>query len=85
VGKEAWCRSQGILRSTLNSCLVRVQRAEAALASPVASGFIAVHPPRSAAPVSGELRLALGGEVQVHGLDLAGVIMVLRALREDRS
>ena len=41
--KEAWCRSQGILRSALFSCLYRVEES-----SPSPTGFIEVKPARSA-------------------------------------
>lgn len=83
--KAAWCRSQGVLCSTLHSCLVRVQQPEVAASSPAASGFIAVLPPRPAEPASGDLCMEIGPEVRVLGLDLAGVVSVLRALRVGRT
>jgi hypothetical protein len=83
--KAAWCRSQGVLCSTLHSCLVRVQHPAVAAPSPSASGFIAVLPPRPAEPTSGDLCLEIGSEVRVLGLDLPGVVAVLRALRVGRT
>ena len=44
------------------------------------SGFIAMHPPALVAV--GEVRIELGDGVQILGLDLAGVVAVLRGLRE---
>ena len=82
--QAAWCRSQGIAKWTLKSCLARVKLPGSDLNRPQAvravSGFIAVHPP---AMVSvGEMRIDLGGGAQILGLDLAGVVAVLRGLRE---
>lgn len=37
--KEAWCRSQGILRSTLQSCMIRIEERGS-----VPAGFIEVKP-----------------------------------------
>jgi hypothetical protein len=42
-------------------------------------GFIAVHPPALVAV--GEVRIELGDGVQILGLDVAGVVAVLRGLR----
>jgi hypothetical protein len=87
ASKAAWCRSQGIEKWTLKSSLARVQRAESGpsrsrsgLALP---GFIAVHPPveMEVVPVR-EVRIELGGGAQICGLDVDGVIAVLRGLRE---
>lgn len=83
--KAAWCRSQDVLCSTLHSCLVRVQQPDVAAPSPVASGFIAILPPRPAESASGDLCLEIGSEVRVLGLDLPGVVAVLRALRVGRT
>jgi hypothetical protein len=80
--KAAWCRSQGVLCSTLHSCLARIQPSEVAVPSPASSGFIAVQPPCPAEPASGELCLEIGSDVRVRGLDLPGLVAVLRALRE---
>jgi len=44
------------------------------------SGFIEVHPP--AMDAVGEVRIELGGGAQILGLDLAGVVAVVRGLRE---
>ena len=82
--QAAWCRSQGIAKWTLKSCLARVNRPESAVSQPrsvgAVSGFIAVHPPVVVAV--GEVRIELGDGVQIFGLDLAGVVAVLRGLRE---
>jgi hypothetical protein len=83
--KAAWCRSQGVLCSTLHSCLVRNERSEVAVPSPGSSGFIAVQPPCPAEPASGELCLEIGSDVRVLGLDLPDLIAVLGALREGRA
>jgi hypothetical protein len=44
--KEGWCRERGLLRSSLESCLIRVMQAEAA----GRAGFIAVTPYPSGLP-----------------------------------
>ena len=81
--KSAWCRSQGIIGTTLESCLVRIRRADAQVRS---SGFIAVHPPRMfVREAVSAVRIELGGGVQILGLTLAEVALVLRDLREERS
>ena len=81
--QAAWCRSQGIAKWTLKSCLARVNRPELALCRPrsvgAVSGFIAVHPP--AVVAAGEVRIELGGGAQIVGLDLAGVVAVMLGLR----
>lgn len=91
ASKAAWCRSQGIEKWTLKSSLARVQRAETGLSrsrSGVAlPGFIAVHPPVEvevpvAAMPTGEMRIELGGGAHILGLNVAGVVAVLRGLRE---
>jgi hypothetical protein len=82
--QAAWCRSQGIAKWTLKSCLARVKVPESDLSRPrsvgAVSGFIAVHPPAMVAV--GEVRIDVGGGAQILGLDLAGVVAVLRGLRE---
>ena len=82
--QASWCRSQGIAKWTLKSCLARVKLPGSDLNRPRAvravSGFIAVHPPVMVAV--GEMRIDLGGGAQILGLDLAGVVAVLRGLRE---
>jgi hypothetical protein len=83
--KTAWCRSAGIVSKTLHSCVMRVKRSEAAAVRSVASGFIVVHPPRAAALIAGDLRIELGDGTRILGLDLVGVVTVLRGLREGRS
>jgi hypothetical protein len=77
--KEAWCRSQGILRSALMSCLYRVEAHD-----PAAVGFIEVKPaPLQAVATATQspLILELGHGVRVVGLDAAGVVELVRALR----
>ena len=76
----AWCRAQGIRITTLQSYVSRIRRADREVGVP---GFIEVRPPAMAA--SGEVRIELGGGMQVLGLDLAQVVQVLRELREERS
>jgi hypothetical protein len=81
--KSSWCRAQGVLETTLQSCLTRVRRADG---TGLGSGFIAVCPPRQVMPsVAGELRIDLGGVMQLLGLHLDDVAQVLRALREEVS
>jgi len=46
------------------------------------SGFIAVHPPAEVVVTAGEVRIDVGGGVHILGLDVAGVVAVLRGLRE---
>jgi hypothetical protein len=86
LNKEAWCRSQWILRSALHSCLTRVDQADGVTARPVSSGFLEELPPRSldASAIEG-LRIELGGGRRVVGLELVDVISVLRAMLEVRT
>lgn len=81
--QAAWCRSQGIAKWTLKACLARVGRPVSAVSRPRSvggvSGFIAVHAP-AVVPV-GVVRIELGDGVQILGLDLAGVVAVVRGLR----
>ena len=81
--QAAWCRSQGIAKWTLKSCLFRVNRPVSAVSRPrsvgAVAGFIAVHPPEVVAV--GEVRIELGGGAQIVGLDLAGVVAVMLGLR----
>ena len=55
--QAAWCRSQGIAKWTLKSCLAWVNRPELTLRRPrsvgAVSGFIAVHPPAVVAVMLG--------------------------------
>ena len=80
VSKGVWCRSQGITISILQSCLKRMYRQTPAVEVHTVPGFIAVHPPRTVAAC--EVRIELGGGAQILGLDVDGVIAVLRGLRE---
>lgn len=84
-GKEAWCRAQGILRSTLQSALLRVEpRLEGANDARPGGSFIAVRcgePEALAATVS--VTLDLGGGVRALGLDAAGLAALVRALRSE--
>ena len=77
--KEAWCRSQGILRSSLLSCLSRVEER----ARHPRAGFIEVLPPGTAAASTAPpaLALELGHGMRVVGFDAAGVLALVRALR----
>lgn len=79
--KEAWCRSQGILRSALISCLYRVEDRGSSPA-----GFIELKPAhaKSAAPAAPSSPvLELGPGLRVVGLDAAGVVALVRALRAE--
>jgi hypothetical protein len=77
-----WRRSHEVLKTTLPSCLDRVQRSESVAVCPSLSGFIAVHPPKAVEEAPCEVRIELGGGAQILGLDVDGVIAVLRGLRE---
>ena len=81
-----WCRARGIAKWTLKSCLARVKLPESGLSRPrsveAVPGFIAVHPPVEVVVPSSEVRIDVGGGVQILGLDVAGVVAVLRGLRE---
>ena len=79
--KEAWCRSQGVLRSALISCLYRVEER-----GPTPAGFIEVKPAQAkpvAPSVPSALVLELGYGLRVVGLDAAGVVALVRALRTE--
>ena len=87
--KEAWCRSQGILRSALMSCLYRVEARDDAVASP---GFIEIRPPTAVAaapasppPPAQSIILELGSGMRVLGMDVAQVADLVRALRQERA
>lgn len=87
--KEAWCRSQGVLRSALMSCLYRVDNMHAgAIASP---GFIEIRPPTSTPSPSADsppippIVLDLGHGMRVLGMDVAQVVDLVRVLRQERA
>ncbi len=87
MGKESWCRERGLLRSTLSSCLYRVEQADAPAGSPAT--FIAIRPPRHAQPdVVGSqspcstVAIELPSGVRITGLDATGAATVIRQLRE---
>jgi hypothetical protein len=85
VSKDAWSRAQGVSISTVYSCLKRVYRQSAPVEDHSGSGFIAVHPPRETVETCTKIRIELEGGAQICGLDLDGVIAVLRGLRETSS
>lgn len=79
--KEAWCRSQGILRSTLQSCMIRIEERGS---EPV--GFIEVKPAQRnpvATSAPSPVILELGHDLRVIGLDAAGLAALVRALRAE--
>lgn len=88
--KEAWCRSQGILRSALMSCLYRVDNLHAVgTASP---GFIEIRPPTEVAPAPSAdaptappIILDLGHGMRVLGMEVAQVVDLVHALRQVRA
>jgi hypothetical protein len=84
LNKEAWCRSQGILRSALQSCLHRV---DGQVRAPVR--FIEVRPAAGAAqsPAASPpaLTLELGYGLRVVGLDVSGLLQLVQALRVGRA
>lgn len=86
ANQAAWCRARGIAKWTLKSCLARVRVPESGLSRPrsvgAVPGFIAVHPPLEVVVPSSEVRIDVGGGVHILGLDVAGVVAVLRGLRE---
>ena len=75
LNKQAFCRERGILRSTLLSCLTRIEPA----AAPV--GFVELRPRREPAD---RLRLEIDGCLAVTGLDVAAAAALIAALRSDR-
>lgn len=87
MGKQAWCRERGLLRSALSSCLYRLEEVDAAPAAPAT--FIAIRPPR---PVHAEeidrptpsrtIAIELPSGLRITGLDAAGAATVVRILRE---
>lgn len=85
MGKEPWCRAQGILRSTLQSALVRVEPEPAVVQdSRAGAGFLAVRcrEAETLAAVAG-VTLDLGGGVRVQGLDVAMLAALVRGLRAE--
>jgi hypothetical protein len=86
MGKEAWCRERGLLRSVLSSCLYRVEAADAAPTAPAT--FIpirpAVHPqPELMEPPvrSRTVAIELPDGLRITGLDASGAATVVRLLR----
>lgn len=89
LNKEAWCRSQGVLRSALLSWLSRVETHGVA-SEP--AGFIELRPvaeaPGTAAtgPASpGPIILELGSGMRVLGMDVAQIVDLVSALRQERA
>lgn len=88
--KEAWCRTQGILRSALMSCLYRVDNLHAGdTASP---GFIEIRPPTESNPAPAAeattpppIVLELGHGMRVLGMDVVQVADLVHALRQKQS
>ena len=84
--QAAWCRARGIAKWTLKSCLARVKLPDSGLSRPrsvgAVPGFMAVHPPMEVVVPSSAVRIDVGGGVHILGLDVAGVVAVLRGLRE---
>ena len=83
--KESWCRAQGLLRSTLSSCLQRVEYADGA-SRPVGS-FIAVRPPRcrrptsvAASPALPTIAIELPDGILITGLDASGAALLIGQL-----
>lgn len=76
--KESFCRSQGIQRSTLSSCLLRTVGRRPSSVAP--AGFVEIRPP---AVVDG-LVLELGDGLRVVGLDVDCVVALVGALRAGR-
>lgn len=77
--KEAFCRSQGMLRSTLSSCLLRTRGRGSSPLAP--AGFVEIRP--ATAGREG-LVLDLGDGLRVVGLDVASVTALVTALRTGR-
>jgi hypothetical protein len=89
LNKEAWCRSQGVLRSALLSWLSRVE-AQGDGADP--PSFIELRPPAEApaAAVAESASLApiileLGFGMRVLGMDTTHLVDLIRSLRQERS
>lgn len=89
LNKEAWCRSQGFLRSALLSWLSRVE-AHGSIAEP--ARFIELRPvaevPAPTTAMSMPPRpiiLELGMDMRVVGMDVAQVVELVRALRQARA
>ena len=76
LGKEPFCRAQGILRSTLLSSLERVTGSRSPSRS--AASFIEVRPAVGAAPA---LTVEIEPGLRVTGLDIATVVALVQALR----
>ena len=86
-GKQAWCREHGLLRSTLSSCLYRLDEADAARPAP--GTFIALRPPRAVhaaevdqSPSPATVAIDLPSGLRITGLDARGVATVVRMLGE---
>ncbi len=73
LNKQSFARQSGVLRSTLNSCLKRVDQGASAPA-----GFVEVRPARIQS--TGDLTLELG-ELRVIGLDVGTAAALVVALR----
>lgn len=82
LNKEAWCRSQGVLRSALLSWLSRVE-AHGVAREP--AGFIELRPVAEAPASPGPIILELGSGMRVVGMDVAQVVDLVCALRQERA
>jgi hypothetical protein len=82
--KQAWCNAQGILRSTLISCLHRTNR-QVIAAPPVSHPFIELQrrPPVAAAPRL--VRLELAGSTATAELTVDDLGALIQRLSEARS
>lgn len=77
LSKDDFCRQRGIVRSSLTSCLQRVEKRESQ--SSVAAGFVEVRPRSS--PSCTALTLEIDGAYRVVGMDMPTMIALISALR----
>src|SRR5271170_381746 len=84
LSKQAWCREQGILPSTLQSCMHRTHRTVIST-SPVLPTFVELQRrPPQVAP-SRMLRLSLAGSTATAELTIADLGVLIQHLSEEQS
>jgi hypothetical protein len=84
LSKQAWCREQGILPSTLQSCMHRTNRAVIST-SPALPPFVELQRRPAPAIEARMIRLSLAGSMATTELTIADLGALIQQLAEARS
>jgi hypothetical protein len=84
LSKQAWCREQGILPSTLQSCMTRTNRAVIST-TPSIPTFVELQRRPAPALEARTLRLSLAGSMATAELTIADLGALIHHLSEARS